>query len=97
MSSLLAIVRGSVAENKNISHQDIFTKARPLFDDTDAWLMWKISEYRRNEPRKILKASSKLNSIHLLSAEIVRRIKGSQDSNENCCQVIENLIRESNL
>lgn len=36
-------------------------------------------------------------NLHLLSAEIVRRIKGSQDSNENCCQIMENLIREANL
>lgn len=35
------------------------------------------------------------NSIHLLSSEIVRRIKNSPDSYENCCQVVENLIRES--
>lgn len=50
-------------------------------------------ESNENESRP----RNKKVAIHLLSAQIVNRVKGSEDSVMNLCQVVENLIREANL
>lgn len=86
--------------NFNEINFDNRKNAQQVIDALDGWQCLKQGQNYEalvHIVEHVLELKFPYGKTHLISAEIVRRIKGSQDSNENCCQVVENLIREANL